>query len=105
MRTGRISIALNAVAFATSPARALDVAEPRGFLRRRHRSHVWAEVGTKLEATPRRGTIYGADRLGLLHRQPSLNSIATAEEHLGQRWLAMESAVAALACASGRSRQ
>jgi hypothetical protein len=40
METRKLFIALNAVAFATSSARALDVAEPRGFLRRRHRSHV-----------------------------------------------------------------
>ena len=82
-----------ALALWTSPSRAGSCA---GDIDR-----MWVEVGTKLQARLGAGRSTPQTTIGLLHRQPSLKSIATAEEHLGQRWLAMESAVAALA----RARQ
>jgi hypothetical protein len=62
---------------------------------------MWVEIGTKLQARLGAGRSAPQTAIALLHRQPTLDSIAAAEANLGQRWLAMETAVAALA----RARQ
>ena len=62
---------------------------------------MWVEVGTKLQARLGAGRSAPQTIIGLMHRQPTPNSVATAGDNLGQRWLSMETAVAALA----RARQ
>jgi hypothetical protein len=62
---------------------------------------IWVEIGAKLQARLAAGRSAPQTTIALLHRQPTLNSIATAEGNLDQRWLPMETAVAALA----RARQ
>ena len=61
----------------------------------------WVEIGARLQARLAAGRSAPQTAIALLHRQPTLNSIATAEGNLDQRWLPMETAVAALA----RARQ
>ena len=62
---------------------------------------MWVEVGTKLQARLGAGRSASQTIIALMRRQPTPNSVATAEQNLGQRWLPIETTVAALA----RARQ
>jgi hypothetical protein len=88
-----LTVGAAALAFWTSPSRAGPCVSDI--------DRMWVEIGTKLQARLGAGRSAPQTAIALLHRQPTLNSIATAEENLGQGWLAMETAVAALA----RARQ
>jgi hypothetical protein len=83
-----------------SCARALDITEPRQPCAA-DIDRMWVEVGTKLQARLGAGRSAPQTIIALMRRQPTPNSVATAEQSLGQRWLPMETTVAALA----RARQ
>jgi hypothetical protein len=57
----------------------------------------WIEVGAKLQARVGAGRSNVQGTVGLLHHQPTPSSIAAAEEKIGDRWVALETAVIALA--------
>ena len=65
----------------------------------------WVELGPRMQA--RIGTGHSAPQsvAATLHYQPTLNSVAAAEEKLGERWLPMETAVMALARAREADRR
>jgi hypothetical protein len=85
-----------AVALSTLPSRATPCA--------RDIDRAWVEVGAKIQARIGAGRIAPQSAIALLHRQPTPNSIAAAEENLGGRWLSMETAVTALARAREADR-
>jgi hypothetical protein len=88
-----LTVGAAALALWTSPSRASPCADDI--------DRMWVEIGTKLQARLGSGRSAPQTAIALLHRQPTPNSIASAEENLGQRWLPIETAVAALA----RARQ
>jgi hypothetical protein len=61
----------------------------------------WAQVNAKIQARTGAGRSVPQSAIGLLHRQPTQSSVATAEKTLVDVWLPMETAVAALS----RARQ
>jgi hypothetical protein len=64
----------------------------------------WIEVGAKLQARIGAGRSYIQGAVGLLHHQPTLSSIAAAEEKVGDMWVPLETAVMALARAREADR-
>jgi hypothetical protein len=64
----------------------------------------WAELGPKMQARIGAGRSAPQSVAALHHYQPTPNSIAAAEEKLGERWLPMEMAVMALARAREADR-
>src|SRR5712691_8808029 len=57
----------------------------------------WVEIGPKVQARIGAGRSAPQSVAAALHRQPTPNSVAAAEETLGERWLPMEIAIMALA--------
>ena len=66
--------------------------------------HAWVELGPKMQARIGAGRSAPQSAAALHHYQPTPNSIAAAEEKLGERWLPMEMAVMALARAREADR-
>jgi len=64
----------------------------------------WGELGSKMQARIGAGRSAPQSVTALRHYQPTPNSIAAAEERLGERWLPMEMAVMALARAREADR-
>jgi hypothetical protein len=64
----------------------------------------WMQVGAKIQARLGAGRSTAQDEIGLLHRQPTPRSIAAAEEKVGEMWVPLEMAVAALARAREADR-
>jgi len=64
----------------------------------------WGELGPKMQARIGAGRSAPQSVTALRHDQPTPNSIAAAEEKLGERWLPMEMAVMALARAREADR-
>ena len=64
----------------------------------------WGEFGPKMQARIGAGRSAPQSVAALHHYQPTPNSIAAAEEKLGERWLPMEMAVMALARAREADR-
>jgi hypothetical protein len=64
----------------------------------------WVELGPKMQARIGAGRSAPQSVAALHHYQPTPNSIAAAEEKLGERWLPMEMAVLALARAREADR-
>src|SRR6516225_1326437 len=66
--------------------------------------HAWVELGPKMQARIGAGRSAPQSVAALHHYHPTPNSIAAAEEKLGERWLPMEMAVMALARAREADR-
>ena len=64
----------------------------------------WVELGPKMQARIATGRSAPQSVTALLHYQPTPNSIAAAEEKVGERWLPLEMAVMALARAREADR-
>jgi hypothetical protein len=64
----------------------------------------WAQVDAKIHARIAAGRSLPQNTIGLLHHQPTPDSVATAEKTLDQGWVPMEAAVAALARAREADR-
>jgi hypothetical protein len=56
----------------------------------------WAKIDAKIQARIAVGRSVPQSTIALLHRQPTQNSIAAAEQTLSDAWQPMEMAVAAL---------
>jgi hypothetical protein len=61
----------------------------------------WAQVNHKIQARIGAGRSVAQSSIALLHRQPTLNSVAAAQDLLNDVWLPIEAAVSALS----RARQ
>ena len=61
----------------------------------------WVQVNAKIQARVAAGRSAPQGTIALLHHQPTPSSVAAAEETLGDIWLPIETAVAAL----GRARE
>jgi hypothetical protein len=66
--------------------------------------HAWVQVNAKIQARSAAGRTVPQSTIALLHRQPTRNSVAAAEEMLVDVWLPMETAVAALSRAREADR-
>ncbi len=64
----------------------------------------WIGVGAKIQARIGAGRSYVQGPVGLLHRQPTLRSVAAAQEKVGDMWVPLEAAVTALARAREADR-
>jgi hypothetical protein len=64
----------------------------------------WNQVADTIQARIRAGRSAPQSMTALLHHQPTPASIAAAEEQVGERWLPMETAVAALTRARAAER-
>jgi hypothetical protein len=64
----------------------------------------WIQLDAKIRARIAAGPSAPQNTIGLLHHQPTPNSIAAAENALGERWLPVEAAVTALARAREADR-
>jgi hypothetical protein len=89
-------LAATALALSTLPGRAGPCAQDI--------DRAWAQVDAKIHARIAAGRSLPRSTIGLLHQQPTPDSVATAEKTLGQGWAPMEAAVAALARAREADR-
>jgi len=89
-------LAATALALSTLPSRAGPCAQDI--------DRVWAQVDAKIHARIAAGRSLPQSTIGLLHHQPTPDSVATAEKTLDQGWVPMEAAVAALAMAREADR-
>jgi hypothetical protein len=77
-----------AVAVSTQPSRANSCSQDI--------DRAWAQVNTKIQARSGAGRSVPQGTIAFLHRQPTLGSVAAAQERLVDVWMPMETAVAAL---------
>jgi hypothetical protein len=89
-------LAATALALSTLPGRAGPCAQDI--------DRAWAQVDAKIHARIAAGRSLPQSTIGLLHHQPTPDSVATAEKTLDQGWVPMEAAAAALARAREADR-
>ena len=82
-------LAATALALSTLPGRAGPCAQDI--------DRAWAQIDARIHARIAAGRSLPQGTIGLLHHQPTPDSVATAEKTLGQGWTPVEAAVAALA--------
>jgi hypothetical protein len=91
-----LALSAVAVALSTQPSRANTCSQDI--------DRAWAEVNTKIQARSGAGRSVPQGTTASLHRQPTQNSVAAAQERLVDVWRPMETAVAALSRAREADR-